>query len=408
MKSPTGMATTREALLRGLAVISVMTAVIHFAVAGEHYQEYWVFGAFLLAAAWFQLAWALGVTLRPGRLLLALGLAANAGIIVAYVVTRTAGDVVGPDPGTPERVGFGDLFCTICEAALVVGTLVALLAPLSRPVPRVTLRATSAIAAVAAVALLSAVLVDGGPEMVMSSAADESAAGAAPAGGMKGMSGMSGEVATISLPTTSPAGPVTMPQPGMQMETGMKMLQNDCAAMPTQAQQTAAVRLVDESWSADKKYQSLATAAAAGFRPITPTGQPVVHYVSPANYRATARGGDVLDPGAPQSLVYANTPSGAVLVAAMYMSTRAQGTPPSPGGCLTQWHVHTDLCLSQSKGVVGVAKPACPTGSVNRQTPPMLHVWFVPIPGGPTAVDATDAQIVQAAERTTSPSNPNA
>jgi hypothetical protein len=35
----------------------------------------------------------------------------------------------------------------------------------------------------------------------------------------------------------------------------------------------------------------------------------------------------------------------------------------------------------------------------------MMHVWFVPIPGGPTAVDATDAQVVQAAEQVAAPHN---
>jgi len=36
---------------------------------------------------------------------------------------------------------------------------------------------------------------------------------------------------------------------------------------------------------------------------------------------------------------------------------------PQPGGCLTQWHVHTNLCLSRGLGVVGVvtaAHPTCP------------------------------------------------
>jgi hypothetical protein len=35
----------------------------------------------------------------------------------------------------------------------------------------------------------------------------------------------------------------------------------------------------------------------------------------------------------------------------------------------------------------------------------MMHVWFVPIPGGPTAVDATSAQVVQAAEQVAAPRN---
>jgi hypothetical protein len=49
--------------------------------------------------------------------------------------------------------------------------------------------------------------------------------------------------------------------------------------------------------------------------------------------------------------------------------------------------------------VVTAAHSACPAGSANNVTPPMMHVWFVPIPGGPTAIDASDAQVVRAAER---------
>ena len=115
----------------------------------------------------------------------------------------------------------------------------------------------------------------------------------------------------------------------------------------------------------------------------------------------------MLDPAKPQSLVYANTPKGAVLVAAMYITTPG-GVTPQPGGCLTQWHVHTNLCLRRGFGVVGVvtaAHPTCPPGSRNHVTPPMMHVWFVPIPGGPTAIDASDAQIVRAAERVRAPVN---
>ena len=143
---------------------------------------------------------------------------------------------------------------------------------------------------------------------------------------------------------------------------------------------------------------------------MTPTGAPVVHYISAASYRSTVLGGPVLNYQAPQSLVYANTPKGAVLAAAMYI-TAPGGATPQPGGCLTQWHVHTNLCLTRGLGVVGIedaAHPACPAGSRNRVTPPMIHVWFVPIPGGPTAVDAPDAQVVRAAEQVTSPANARA
>jgi hypothetical protein len=164
---------------------------------------------------------------------------------------------------------------------------------------------------------------------------------------------------------------------------------------------------VDTSWQDAKKYQSLAAAKAAGYVPITPVGLPVVHYMNKASYRATLLGGPVLDLTEPQSLVYANAPKGAVLVAAMYI-TSPGGPTPQPGGCLTQWHVHTNLCVTRSLGVVGELNSgtsACPAGSQNRVTPPMIHIWYVPVPGGPTAIDAPNQQVVQAAEQVAAPKN---
>jgi hypothetical protein len=194
----------------------------------------------------------------------------------------------------------------------------------------------------------------------------------------------------------------------MQMARGMKMASPaSCDAKPTPAQQKAAVSLVDTSWQGARRYQSLAAALAAGYRPITPTGRPVVHYLNPSYYLASLMGGPPLNTAQPPSLVYANTPGGAVLAAAMYITSRG-GATPQPGGCLTQWHVHTNLCLSPGQGVVGVvgpAHPACPAGSVNRVTPPMMHIWFVPIPGGPTAIDASNPQVVHAAEQVAAPAN---
>jgi hypothetical protein len=201
-----------------------------------------------------------------------------------------------------------------------------------------------------------------------------------------------------------------MPDTSMQMGDGMRMASSAaCTAAPTTAQQRAAVSLVNTSWQDAKKYRSLAAAKAAGYVPITPVGRPVVHYLNQAYYHATLRGAPVLNLAEPQSLVYANTPSGAVLVAAMYIGS-AGGPTPQPGGCLTLWHVHTNLCLTKSLDVVGALDPgtsaaACPPGSQNRVTPAMIHIWYVPIPGGPTAIDAPNRQVVQAAEQVASPRN---
>ena len=397
-----------------LAIISVAAAVIHFAVAGEHFQEYWLFGVFMLVVAWLQLTWAVAIVARPAKWQLWAGAIINAGIVVIYILTRTVGDMVGPTPHDVEPFGFGDGLCTVLEAIIVAGCCFLLFSRKDFRLPREHLLGAPGATAGAVVVLLSIALVAGGPEMVMSSAAAPAAPAARTAGssgaGMQ-MSGATGaSVASVSLATSTPGGNITMPSPDMQMMPGMKMASSaTCATAPTKTQQQAAVSLVDTSWKDVQRFRSLAAAEAAGYFAITPTGAPVVHYLNIKYYIDTLKGDPILDTTQPQSLVYANTPDGAVLAAAMYISPKGDGTP-QPGGCLTQWHEHTNLCTSSLgvvTGVVNARHESCPAGSTNKVTPPMMHVWFVPIPGGPTAIDAPDAQVVRAAEKVGSGGNKN-
>lgn len=388
---PLPTAPARTVALRCLAMLGVATAVIHFAVSGSHFQEYWVFGVFMLVVAWLQLVWSAAVVVRPARVLLWAGVILNLGVVAVYLVTRGVGDVVGPTPDSTEPIGFGDALCTAFEVLVAAACLWLLVVAADRRVRRRTLVTTPATVGVVTAVLLSVALVDGGPEMVMP---------------MNGAAPAAPQPTGIHLATTSPAGDIQMPSPDMRMAPGMRMAGGMCDTTPTSQQQQAAVSLVDDSWQGARKYESLAAAKAAGYRPLTPTGKAVVHYVNPAYYRATVLGGQVLDTAAPQSLVYANTPNGAVLAAAMYIGGPHSPTP-QPGGCLTQWHVHTNLCVSAQEGVVGTVGDGgtCPAGSRNRATPPMMHVWFVPIPGGPTAVDAPDSDVVRAAQQVSAPAN---
>lgn len=408
---PGGPVVSRSrAVVYCLAIIGVATAVIHFAVAGSHFQEYWAFGVFMLVVAWLQLVWAVlaaATAARPHRLLLLGGAALNAGVVAVYIVTRTAGDVIGPTPHAVEPFGFGDGLCTVLEAIVVAGCAWLLIARTDRRVSRQAMITLSAATCAVTAVLVSIALVAGGPEMVMTMNGNSATGGTNSGSGSMQMPGTG--ISAIKLPTADPAGDITMPDTDMQMMPGTRMASSAaCTATPTKAQQQAAVTLVDNSWAQARTYQSLAAAKAAGYRPITPVGAPVVHYLNPAYYRATVLGGPVLNTAQPQSLVYANTPKGAVLVAAMYITSPRNGPTPQPGGCLTQWHVHTDLCLSRGLGVVGAVGPgrsSCPAGSVNRVTQPMMHIWYVPIPGGPTAIDAPNAQVVHAAEQVASPPN---
>lgn len=111
-----------SAVYSALAVTSLATAGIHFAVMGEHFREYVAFGLFFSLVAWFQALWALGVVVSPTRPLLAVGLVVNAAVVVIWIVSRTAGLPIGPEPGTAEPAALLDVLSTILEIGIVVAT----------------------------------------------------------------------------------------------------------------------------------------------------------------------------------------------------------------------------------------------------------------------------------------------
>jgi hypothetical protein len=410
-----------------LAIMSIAAAVIHFAIAAQDFAGYWLFSLATLTVSWLQLIWAIVVIMRPSRRLLRGGVLLNSAVFAGYVITQATGYAIGTAPHGGGLSAFGNGLGAALAAVLAAGCGWVLTAkPAQTPVRRRRLIMAPAVTGVVTAVLLGVALATAGPGAGTSTSRIPATASGDPgvlgmrmpragsprtprgASRMPGMAMPDTAGPAIRLANSTPAGDITMPSPDMQMMTGMRMASSvPCSAAPTSAQQQAAVSFVDTSWQDAKKYQSLAAAKAAGYRPITASGAPVVHYLNSAYYQATAGGGTILNTVDPQSLVYANTPKGAVLVAAMYI-TYPGGPTPQPGGCLTQWHVHTNLCLTASLdvvGEVGPGNPTCPPGSVNQVTPPMIHVWFVPIPGGPTAIDAPDQQVVQAAEQVAAPPN---
>jgi hypothetical protein len=180
---------------------------------------------------------------------------------------------------------------------------------------------------------------------------------------------------------------------GSATDTGHQMQTPSCATPPTDAQVLGAVQYVQATSEAVAKYKDLATAVAAGYRPITSAAYPIVHYINVSYMNSQ----DILDPNHVDSLVYAMTPTGPVLVAAMYLlPTDANG--PMPYGCLVQWHAHTNLCTSATTHQI-VGFTPCAPGTVHdaSRTPYMTHVWQVPVAGGPLAIDPSDLQVMQAA-----------
>jgi hypothetical protein len=175
-------------------------------------------------------------------------------------------------------------------------------------------------------------------------------------------------------------------------DEGHKMQTPNCDAAPTSDQVLGATQYVQATSAAVAKYKDLSAAKAAGYFPITNPNYPVVHYLNPSYMNMK----DLMNPNTVDSLVYATTPYGPVLVAAMYLMP-GQGSGPMPYGCLVQWHQHTNLCTSAVTHLIDGFTP-CPPGTFHYgPTPMMTHVWQVPVAGGPLAIDPSDLQVVQAA-----------
>ncbi len=104
----------------------------------------------------------------------------------------------------------------------------------------------------------------------------------------------------------------------------------------------------------------------------------------------------VMDPRRPQGLVYANTEHGPMLLGAMFQMQHIGQFGPDPGGPLTAWHQHQNICITPLGFEFSLMTPTatCPIGSIDISVPPMLHVWIVDNPRGPFAVDI-DSKVVK-------------
>ncbi|HEY7030617.1 MAG TPA: hypothetical protein VH482_04775 [Thermomicrobiales bacterium] len=151
---------------------------------------------------------------------------------------------------------------------------------------------------------------------------------------------------------------------------------------PTPAERAAAAKLAADTAAGIAKYADVDVALADGYRPFGPATGTMVHYT---NHRYE-KDGRVLDPSHPETLVYAGTPDGPLLLGAMYALPDLDRSPPDVGGPLTVWHVHANVCLGPLPPfLVGVLTPfgTCPFGSFNIVTGAMIHVWTIPWSGGP-------------------------
>jgi hypothetical protein len=177
------------------------------------------------------------------------------------------------------------------------------------------------------------------------------------------------------------------------VHAGALLQETNSVATPVEV--AAAAELYAETRAATLPYQDWHQAWAAGYRPAS-TSMPSTHWMN----NAYVKGGYVMDPNRPQGLVYANSKHGPVLLGAMFQMQHINQFGPDPGGPLTAWHQHENICFTPLGFEFTFMTPyaICPLGSIDVSVSPMLHVWFYKTSGGPFAVDI-DPSVVAAVDR---------
>ena len=152
-------------------------------------------------------------------------------------------------------------------------------------------------------------------------------------------------------------------------------------------QERRAAQLIEGTLRELPKYANTADAVAAGYVSIGDAGTGTEHYMK----RELIEDDALLDPTAPESLVYAVNGEQRTLTGAMYLASQRPADDPSLtewAGPLMTWHKHDNLCWSVdaegSAKVVGVidANGNCARGVRRGGENPMVHVWIAPHPCG--------------------------
>ncbi|MGH9045023.1 MAG: hypothetical protein ACRDVP_09380 [Acidimicrobiales bacterium] len=97
-----------------------VAGAVHFAVAQMHFDEWWLFGAFMVASGTLQLLGALAFAAGYGQKIATAVAWGSLAIVVLWTMTRTTGLPIGPGSGTPEATSWIDILATTAEMATAV------------------------------------------------------------------------------------------------------------------------------------------------------------------------------------------------------------------------------------------------------------------------------------------------
>jgi len=339
-----------------LVALSLGAGVIHFAVAGGHFDVSWWHGTFFAVVAWLQLSWAAAVIVKPTRRLLTLGALGNTGVIATWAVSRLWGLPVGPDAWTREPVSFADALATGFEVGIVVASLAVLMRP---TLAHRSIRAPLGIASIAlsglAVAVVSTVALapsfasahhggsNGGDGQA---AASNHHAEPVDAGGQAATEAEGHTNTVIAADGTSACERSGYGNEGNSGHGERGPAPFEPLDVATREELAAQVRQAD---AVVARYATVKDAEAAGWRGVTP-------YV-PCIAAHFLKGGALanpFDPSEPEILLFEGTEPDSKIVGLSYLVFTEPDRPPEGfAGGNDPWHIHRQLCLGGGGGVLG-------------------------------------------------------
>jgi hypothetical protein len=131
-----------------LGALSAVTGVIHVGISASDFQLSSAYTPPVAMFAAFQLGWGALVVLRPSRGALLWGAGANAAIAAIWVVSRTVGLPIGPQPWVPEPIGVVDVIAAAAESVVALASACVALSARSALARRTASRMAPALLAV--------------------------------------------------------------------------------------------------------------------------------------------------------------------------------------------------------------------------------------------------------------------
>jgi len=378
-----------------LAALLLGGAFVHFAVTGEHFDVSVEHGVFFAVVAWLQLAFALGIVLKPSRWLLHAGAVGSLAVMAVWVVSRAWGLPFGADPWTPEAAAFPDVLATVFEGLTALGcaALLSGRVPARRVSPAVAFPVAGALgAAVVILSTLSLVPAVAGEIHHHGDAATVAAGAHTHDEGTVGGGGVAPEdLAAASAGDTHTAGIEvangTSPceKSGPPASEGQASGGHGERGPSSQAAITDAPtrELLGEELAAARaaalNYPTAADAQKAGYIRITP-------YLAciGAHWIKTSIMDNKFDVDQPEMLLYDASGTDGRMVGLSYWVRSGEDNPPEGfAGINDHWHQHIGLCVS-SAGVIGneqTSEAECERrgGQKTDGTDAfMVHAWVVP------------------------------